>query len=68
MPELRKISGEAFTLRGLVGREPAVWRRLPHGEVLGRTIGIVGYGRIGREVAEREEAEKESGLKIEGWH
>jgi phosphoglycerate dehydrogenase-like enzyme len=25
----------------------------PHGEVLGRTIGIVGYGRIGREVAER---------------
>src|SRR5215472_10440888 len=25
----------------------------PHGEVLGSTIGIVGYGRIGREVAER---------------
>src|SRR5262245_22195489 len=25
----------------------------PHGEVFGRTIGIVGYGRIGREVAER---------------
>jgi len=25
----------------------------PHGEVLGRTIGIVRYGRIGREVAER---------------
>ena len=25
----------------------------PHGEVLGRTLGIVGYGRIGREVAER---------------
>jgi phosphoglycerate dehydrogenase-like enzyme len=25
----------------------------PHGEVLGRTVGIVGYGRIGREVAER---------------
>jgi phosphoglycerate dehydrogenase-like enzyme len=25
----------------------------PHGEVMGRTIGIVGYGRIGREVAER---------------
>ena len=24
-----------------------------HGEVLGRTIGIIGYGRIGREVAER---------------
>jgi phosphoglycerate dehydrogenase-like enzyme len=25
----------------------------PHGEVLGQTIGIIGYGRIGREVAER---------------
>lgn len=25
----------------------------PHGEVLGRTIWIIGYGRIGREVAER---------------
>jgi phosphoglycerate dehydrogenase-like enzyme len=25
----------------------------PHGEVLGRTIGIIGYGRIGREVAGR---------------
>jgi phosphoglycerate dehydrogenase-like enzyme len=25
----------------------------PHGEVLGRTIGILGYGRIGREVAKR---------------
>ena len=25
----------------------------PHGEVLGRTIGIIGYGRIGREMAER---------------
>jgi phosphoglycerate dehydrogenase-like enzyme len=25
----------------------------PHGEMLGRTIGIVGYGRIGREVAKR---------------
>lgn len=25
----------------------------PHSEVMGRTIGIVGYGRIGREVAER---------------
>jgi lactate dehydrogenase-like 2-hydroxyacid dehydrogenase len=24
----------------------------PHDEVLGRTIGIIGYGRIGREVAE----------------
>jgi lactate dehydrogenase-like 2-hydroxyacid dehydrogenase len=25
----------------------------PHGEVMSRTIGIIGYGRIGREVAER---------------
>jgi phosphoglycerate dehydrogenase-like enzyme len=25
----------------------------PHGEVLGRTIGIIGYGRIGREVSHR---------------
>src|SRR5438477_8643982 len=25
----------------------------PHGEVMGRTIGIIGYGRIGREVAQR---------------
>ena len=25
----------------------------PHGEVLGRIIGIIGYGRIGREVAQR---------------
>src|SRR5207237_4934868 len=28
----------------------------PHGEVLGKTLGIVGYGRIGREVAERAAA------------
>src|SRR5262249_43411817 len=25
----------------------------PHGEAMGRTIGIIGYGRIGREVAQR---------------
>jgi phosphoglycerate dehydrogenase-like enzyme len=25
----------------------------PHGELLGRTVGILGYGRIGREVAKR---------------
>src|SRR4029077_219298 len=25
----------------------------PHGEVMGRTLGIIGYGRIGREVAQR---------------
>ena len=28
----------------------------PHGEILGRTIGIIGYGRIGREVARRAKA------------
>jgi len=28
----------------------------PHGEVLGSTIGIIGYGRIGREVANRAAA------------
>jgi phosphoglycerate dehydrogenase-like enzyme len=32
---------------------PQFGRGPPHGEVLGRTIGIIGYGRIGREVAER---------------
>ena len=30
----------------------------PHGEVLGQTIGIIGYGRIGREVAQRAEGLK----------
>src|SRR5207237_7316028 len=28
----------------------------PHGEILGKTLGIVGYGRIGREVAKRAAA------------
>jgi phosphoglycerate dehydrogenase-like enzyme len=28
----------------------------PHGEVFGKTVGIVGYGRIGREVAKRAAA------------
>ena len=36
-----------------MGREPAVGGGPPHGEVLDRTIGIIGYGRIGREVAQR---------------
>ena len=32
---------------------PTIGGSPPHREVLGRTIGIIGYGRIGREVAER---------------
>ena len=40
-------------------REHASWRTswvqggVPHGEVRGSTLGIVGYGRVGREVARR---------------
>jgi phosphoglycerate dehydrogenase-like enzyme len=40
-------------------RGPGVWAAggagggPPHGEILGKTIGIVGYGKIGREVAKR---------------
>ena len=40
-------------------REHASWRSswveggAPHGEILGSTLGIVGYGRVGREVARR---------------
>src|SRR5207249_3018389 len=48
---LFEISGEF--------RERASWRTswvesgAPHGEVRGSTLGIVGYGRVGREVARR---------------
>jgi phosphoglycerate dehydrogenase-like enzyme len=48
---LFEISGEF--------RERASWRTswvqggVPHGEVRGSTLGIVGYGRVGREVARR---------------
>ena len=48
---LFEISGEF--------REQASWRTswvqggAPHGEVRGSTLGIVGYGRVGREVARR---------------
>jgi len=48
---LFEISGEF--------REHASWRTswvqggAPHGEVRGSTLGIVGYGRVGREVARR---------------
>src|SRR5215472_8418120 len=43
-------------------REHASWRTswvqggAPHGEVRGSTLGIVGYGRVGREVARRAAA------------
>ena len=36
-----------------MGRESAVWWRPAAWRSLGATIGIIGYGRIGREVAER---------------
>ncbi len=39
-----------ITLCNVFGHEPG---GSPHGEVLGKTIGIVGYGRVGREVAKR---------------
>jgi phosphoglycerate dehydrogenase-like enzyme len=38
---------------GSWGASPQFGGGSPHGEVLGRTIGIIVYGRIGREVAER---------------
>jgi phosphoglycerate dehydrogenase-like enzyme len=38
---------------GSWGASPQFGGGSSHGEVLGRTIGIIGYGRIGREVAER---------------
>jgi lactate dehydrogenase-like 2-hydroxyacid dehydrogenase len=39
--------------RGSWSATPQFGDGFSHGEVLGRTIGIVMYGRIGREVAER---------------
>ena len=35
--------------------------RTPHGEMFGKTLGLVGYGRIGREVAKRAKA---FGMKV----
>jgi phosphoglycerate dehydrogenase-like enzyme len=42
----------AFRAGSWVG-SPQFGGGAPHREVLGRTIGIIGYGRIGREVAQR---------------
>ena len=39
--------------RAARGRAAAPAAARAHGEILGKTIGIVGYGRIGREVAKR---------------
>lgn len=41
---------------------PDLYRnRLPHGELFGKTIGIIGFGRIGRAIAERA---KGFGMKL----
>ena len=48
---LMAISGE-FRARGS-WRSSWVESGVPHGEVRGSTLGIVGYGRVGREVARR---------------
>jgi phosphoglycerate dehydrogenase-like enzyme len=48
---LFEISGE-FRERGS-WRSSWVQSGVPHGEVRGSTLGIVGYGRVGREVARR---------------
>jgi phosphoglycerate dehydrogenase-like enzyme len=38
-------------------RWPALYRaRVPHGELSGKTLGIIGFGRIGRELAKRAKA------------
>src|SRR5205085_9775907 len=49
---LRRLdAGTAFRGGSWAAHQPAGGS--PHGEILGKTLGIVGYGRIGREVATR---------------
>ena len=41
---------------------PALYRsRVPHGEIHGKSIGVIGYGRIGKEIAKRAKA---FGMKV----
>lgn len=40
----------------VLDQERRAWRRLPKGELRGSTVGIVGFGRIGAEVARRSSA------------
>jgi phosphoglycerate dehydrogenase-like enzyme len=43
-------------------RWPDLYRaRIPHGELHGKTLGLIGYGRIGREIAKRAKA---FGMKV----
>ena len=50
---LRNID-KRFRKEGWGGRQPGT--SLYHGEIRGRTLGIVGYGHIGAEVARRAHA------------
>ncbi len=50
----REIEGE-FRARSS-WRPSWVMSGAPHGEIMGRTLGIVGFGRVGREVARRAAA------------
>ncbi len=57
---LRRMDSE-FRSGGWNGRGPA--KSLYHGEIFGQTIGVIGYGHIGEEVAKRATA---FGMKVIG--